>query len=581
MENSGTVSGGDEKSIPRAERVKTWAAWILLSLPLAVHPLFWVRMFRPRVVAWDCVTLFSLSAMAFVAAAVLMLTGFSDLRRRCAASNLNLLLTLFSAALMIQSLVRSLCFGRRLEPVEWFLPLLPLAGMALSRQIMRILPRWGTLVLAVLIVFTLRFPEYCIGLPGNWNWNLALLTVLIPAPFLLRKLNSKRFWIPVLTAAVFLTAFSLLKPQLTPRGVIVGAIVASAALWLLWKLPRRQRLFITILGGAAGIAMSLSVWMGPADSANRSSRFWLWRGSVELAMKNGLFGCGAGRFEREIGPCLPNEYYFSDFATNLHTHPHNELLSAWCDYGLLGVGFVLLLSLAVVSGLRNYSATRVWGFWLFMVLALHGQFDVVLQTPLAGTLWLVVGGALAGWRTRPGGELHPKIGAVGALAAFAMTAVMFMASWYYREALLSYGAGDRYIAGKQLEKSLALWELPEARYRLGQIEYFDLKSPKQAIGHFKKLSPGYLHSNLYIALAYADMGNFKEAAKYLDAESRNFPLSALNAYIKMAVMHESGEDEAALSLQRERFYYLLRLRGVSEEELLKDHSLDDRPLRNP
>ena len=80
-----------------ADRVKTWAAWILLSLPLVVYPLFWVRVFRSRLVAWDRVTLITLPVLAVFAAAVLLLTGFSRLRRKCAVSGLNLLLVLFAA----------------------------------------------------------------------------------------------------------------------------------------------------------------------------------------------------------------------------------------------------------------------------------------------------------------------------------------------------------------------------------------------------------------------------------------------------------------------------------------------------
>lgn len=582
METGDTGASGEKKGIFQPERVRTCAAWILLSLPLVVYPLFWVRVFRYRLFAWDRVTLITLPVLAVFAAAVLVLTGFSRLRRKCAVSGLNLLLLLFAAALLVLSLARSLYTGRRLEPEEWFLPLMPLAGMALSREVLRILPRWGTLVLAVLIAFTLRFPDYCIGLPGNWNWNLSLLAVLIPAPFLLRDLKSKRFWIPVSASAVFLIVFSALKPALAPRGVIVGVIVASATLWLLWKLPRRQRIFITVLGGAAGIAMFLSVWLGPADSAIRSSRFWLWRGSVELALKNGVSGCGAGHFEREIPQWLPKEYYFSEFATDLHTHPHNELLAAWCSYGVLGLGFMLLLTLAVVSGLRNYSSVRVWGVWLFMVLFLHGQFDVVLQTPLAGTLWLVVGGALAGMHPERKDEtLHLKCGLAVTAAAAVLALVMFRASWLYREALLDLWRGDSFIAMKKLEKSIDWWEIPDARYRLGRIELFDLKSPDAAIRHFRKLAPGYLHSNLYLGKAYADKKDFKAAMNSLDVESKSFPMSALNAYMKLAVMQEVGEDEAALAYYRSRLNYLLKLRSISEEQLLADHSLDDRPLRNP
>ena len=595
MEAVDTTATVGERDLARAERLKTWAAWLLLSLPLFELPLAWVQMFRGWVPHWSKLTLFSLPAMAAVAGAVLLLTGFSDLRCKCRNSRLSLLLVTGAIALMVLSLGRSFYTGRRWEPVGFYLPLLPLAGMALSREVMRILPRWGTIVLLVLIAFTLRFPAWCYGLPGNWNWNLSLIAVLFPAPFLLWRHNPRQFWIPVAGAAVFLGAFSLLRPDLTPRGVIVGVIVASAALWLLWKLPRRQRIFLTILGGGAGIAMFLTICLGPADSANRDSRIWLWRGSMELALRKGFFGVGAGRFEREINPYLPKEYYFSEHATNLHTHPHNELLAEWCEFGVIGVWFVLLLTLAAVSGFRNYSSTSVWGIWLFIVLSVHGQVDVLLQTPLAGTLWLVVGGALAGMHAGRGGVPHLKAGLSGALVAASLVGVMSLASWFYREALISYDAGDYFIALKKVEKSLAWWEKPDARLFAGKIELLRMRDPQAAIRHFEKLSPGYVHSNLYMGLAYFDMGAehakkgerdessgcLKEALRCFDMEHKYYPMSALNADVELEAMKMLGEDEASLLSRKKRLRRLLRRRGVTIEELRGDHALDDRPLRNP
>ncbi|MBP5530469.1 MAG: hypothetical protein J6Y54_00360 [Lentisphaeria bacterium] len=578
MEPVETLTPGCNRDTVRAERLKTLAAWLLMSLPLAAHPLFWVRMFRSRLLLWHYATLVTLPVMAAAAAAVLLLTGLRDIKRNCASFRMNLLLILSAAVLLLQSVVRSIYTGSRLEPEDWFLPLLPLAGMALSREIMRILPRWGTFVLAVLIVFTVRFPFF-IGLPGNWNWNLSLLACLLPAPFLLFRLKSKQFWIPVLAAAVFLGVFSAFRPELAPFGVMIGAVTASAALWLLWKLPRRQRLFITILGGGAGVAMFLAIWLGPADSANRDSRIWLWRGSVELALRRGALGIGSGKFEREIEPYLPKEYYFSNFAASLHPHPHNELLATWCASGVPGVVSLMLLTLAAVAGLRNASSTRVWGFWLFLVLSVHGQVDVLLQTPLAGSLWLIVGGALAG-DGRSSEEVHPWRGLAGALAAAAFTGVTFMSSWYYRDGMLSYLAKDRFIALKKLEKSLALWETSSARYVAGKIE-LQLRNPRSAVRHFEKLSPGYLHSNLYMGGAYADMGEYKVALECLDVEAKAFPMSALNVYKQLEIMRRTGEDEASLASRETRLKYLLRLRGVSLEELLANHDLDDRPLRNP
>ena len=220
---------------------------------------------------------------------------------------------------------------------------------------------------------------------------------------------------------------------------------------------------------------------------------------------------------------------------------------------------------------------------MFMVLTLHGQFDVVLQTPLAGTLWLVVGGALAG-DGRRSREAHPRWGFVGAVAAAALAAVVFLASWFYRESLLSYEEGDGYISRRKAEKSLALREMPATRYLAGNIELRLLHDYRGAIRHYERLSPGYLHSNLYMGCAYAALEQYDAALNCFDLEYEAFQMSALNAYMKLQVMRKCiGDDEASLAQQEADLNYLLKLRGISSvDELLANHDLDDRrKLKNP
>ncbi len=566
-----------------AERGRTVAAWILLTLPLFAYPLEWLTWFDSRLSAWNLAGMFTLPVMALTALAVLLYTGLGALRRVAGSSRVDQLLVAASAVLLLLSFWRSFHLGRRLEPAEWFLPLMPLAGMVLSREILKILPQWGTLTLAVLLGFTWHFP-LCIGLPGNWNWNFSLLAVLIPAPFLLfRRLPARNFWVAVLASALFLMVMSLCYRELVPRGTIIGVITAAAALWLLWKIPARQRLIMTVLGCGAGIAMFLSIWLGPADSTIRSSRFWLWRGSMELALGHSLHGLGEGNFERHINPLLPREYYFSDYAANFHPHPHNEFLAAWCTHGVTGGLMVLLLTLAACTGFRSFSAVRTWGFWMVLVMLVHGQFDVLLGTPLAGTLWLAVGGALAGGSCREG-KVHLAAGIAGAILAAILAAVVFCSGWWARESLLSSRRSDPAAARRQLEKSLAWRETAEARYRLGMVELFDFRNPRAAISHFEKLSPGYVHSNGYLARAYAAAGDPETALRYFDRESDAYPLSALNAFWELEVMRVRGYDPVVLSSRRNRLIYLLKLRDLSLEridELISKPALDDLPLRNP
>lgn len=563
-----------------AAKWRTAAAWLLLTLPLFAYPLEWGQALFGRFPLWDKVTAFTPGTMSLFAAAVLLLIGWTALRRVCMRSGVNMALFAAAGAVLFLSFVRSLYFKSRIGPEEFFLPLVPLAGMVLSREVWRILPRWGILVLTIFVLFTWRFPLY-IGLPGNWNWNLSLLAVLLPAPFLLWREPPKRFWIPVLAAMIFLVAVSLRTPDVTPRGAMLGVAAASAALWLLWKLPGRQRFFIMILCGGAGLAVFLSIWLGTVDPAGRDNRIWLWRGSVELALNRGALGIGSDKFTRYIYPHLPREYFFSDHPVSAEVHPHNEFLALWCSHGLAGVAMSIVLVLAAVSGLRKYSSIRVWGFWMFVALLVHGQVDVLLQTPVAGTLWLTLGGALAGSGAKRGEHVHCAAGAIGVSAALLFAGVLFCSGWFARASLLSSKSGDHYAARRQLERSLALRETAEGRYRMGKIELFDFKDPDAALRHFDRLVPRYEHSHFHRGYAYVLKEDYKSAARCFDAETAAYPMSALNAYMKLYVMQKLGSDEASLASHRRRLKYLLKLRGKTLDALLADPNLDDLPLRNP
>ena len=153
-----------EAAARKRELGKFAAAWLLLVAPWFAYPLVWLKVFRAHVPYWDEAVMFGPPAMALIAAAVLLACGPSGIRRACGRSKSNFALVIAAAALWIISLVRSLMGGELPDPGEWSVFLLPLAGMALSREILRILPLYGTALLAVLIFFTCRF-TYFTGLP--------------------------------------------------------------------------------------------------------------------------------------------------------------------------------------------------------------------------------------------------------------------------------------------------------------------------------------------------------------------------------------------------------------------------------
>lgn len=556
---------------------------MLLAAPLFAYPLVWAKLFRAHVPYWDMAQLFGTSALALLAAAVLLAVGPSGVRRACGASGLARWTVVAAAVLWMISLARDLLAGNVPDPAEWFVFLVPLAGMVLSREILRILPLCGSSLLAVLAVFSCLFTHFT-GLPGNWNWNLSLLAVLIPAPFLcFGRLSARRMWPILLLPLAAAAVFSYFRPELAPRGTIVGMAVALAAVWLLWKSSRRQRMIILCLGGGAGVVMFCSVWFGPADSAVRSSRVWLWRGSAELALVNSGYGVGMSAFERHIDPHLPKEYYFSDFAAERHPHPHNELLALWSGYGVAGAVFLALLFVGCSGGFRTGSAVRVWAFWMVLVMLIHGQFDVLLDTPLAGTLFWCVAGALAGTPVR-GGRPHWIFGTAGLLVALFWAGLSFGAGLLERDSMFSSLGGDRFAARSKLEKSLAIFPRPSARYRAGMVALFDFKDMAGAIGHLEKLTPGYVHSNGLLARAWALRGDRERALEYFARETSRFPMSALNAFWELEVMRTGNIPPSELARRRARLNYLLKLRGLSVEridELIRRPALDDAPLRNP
>ncbi len=563
---------------------KNAAALLLLMMPLIDYTQDRIKHYCSAVKNWYESTRDGCSALTVLALAALLLAGLRGIRRACGRSGLSMALAATAALLLLISLFHVFFPSLRTpDPADWFIFMLPLAGMALSREVLRLFPWCGSILLAILAVFSFRF-DFFTGLPGNWNWNLSLLAVLIPAPLLLIfRTPPRRMWLPLLLSMVFLALFSWWNPELAPRGAAVGVLVSAVAVWLMWKINRRQRVIILCLGGGAGMAMLFSVWLGPADSAVRSSRVWLWRGSAELALAHSICGVGMTNYERQINPYLPREYYFSDFAAERHPHPHSELLAAWSGFGIAGAVFVVLLTLAAVRGFRTLSAVRVWVFWLFLSLFVHGQFDVLLGTPIAGSLCLIAGGALAGVPVRCAAR-HRVIGMAAFFIAVVLAGMMFRAGLLGREARLLSVAGEKELAREKLRRSLKILPLPQVRYRAGMVELFDFKNPETAVAHLEKLAPGYVHSNGYLARAYAVRGENATALHYFARETVYYPMSALNAYWELEVMKRSGYDATVLRSRQARLNYLLKLRGLSPArigELIENPALDDAPLRNP
>ena len=586
------------------KKTSSTVIWLLLSAILLSYPLAWGKIISGTVPYWGSVPFFDLNALPFLFLALPLLSpeNLLALWRRDSISRWLLILTAVNFLSAILSQFRLPGPPDRFCIALFYL-LLPLAGCAWADCWKRQLPFFFTgLALVTLII---NFNEFFhnlepIGLSGNWNWNQTLLAVSLPFPFLLlcRK-HARLIILAAAAAAVFL--LWLLFPHNTSRAVILA--VPGAALLLLcsrFGSNSRIRVLPAILVAAGGVALFLIVMLAPpapiAAELNADSRIQLWRGAFDLVNNNILFGVGPGRFEDVIPHYLPEDYFRTPFVADRHPHPHNEILLYLSNFGVTGLIWAVLLITVLVRGiirLRSFDRIGLGLAFAALVLLLHGQLDVLLSTPLAGGIFLLLAGMF--WKS---GAPRPEpvqtaipVRARRIAALFCILAGVYIAWGNFasglalRSARLARDRGDVPKASADLQKSLNVKPTPQAYLFQGSIELFDRKDPVAAANAFGELEKrlglsNYSHANGLMARALASSGREKEALGYFEREQRNFPLSGLNAGFALMVLRRNASPEI-VSAAEERFHTVMAAKGLTPADfplLLRNPLWDDSPL---
>lgn len=586
------------------KKTSSTVIWLLLSAILFSYPLAWGKIISGTVPYWGSVPFFDLNALPFLFLALPLLSpeNLLALWRRDSISRWLLILTAVNFLSAILSQFRLPGPPDRFCVALFYL-LLPLAGCVWADCWKRQLPFFftGLAVITLIINFNEFFHNLePIGLSGNWNWNQTLLAVSLPFPFLLLCRKHARLIIfAAAAAAVFL--LWLLFPHNTSRAVILA--VPGAALLLLcsrFGSNSRIRVLPAILVAAGGVALFLTVMLAPpapiAAELNADSRIQLWRGAFDLVNNNILFGVGPGRFEDVIPHYLPEDYFRTPFVADRHPHPHNEILLYLSNFGVIGLIWAVLLITVLVRGiirLRSFDRIGLGLAFAALVLLLHGQLDVLLSTPLAGGIFLLLAGMF--WKS---GAPRPEpvqtaipVRARRIAALFCILAGVYIAWGNFasglalRSARLARDRGDIPKASADLRKSLNVKPTPQAYLFQGSIELFDRKDPVAAANAFGELEKrlglsNYSHANGLMARALASSGREKEALVYFEREQRNFPLSGLNAGFVLMVLRRNASPEI-VSAAEERFHTVMAAKGLTPADfplLLRNPLWDDSPL---
>lgn len=333
-----------------------------------------------------------------------------------------------------------------------------------------------------------------------------------------------------------------------------------------------------------------------AAELNADSRIQLWRGAFDLVNNNILFGVGPGRFEDVIPHYLPEDYFRTPFVADRHPHPHNEILLYLSNFGVIGLIWAVLLITVLVRGiirLRSFDRIGLGLAFAALVLLLHGQLDVLLSTPLAGGIFLLLAGMF--WKS---GAPRPEpvqtaipVRARRIAALFCILAGVYIAWGNFasglalRSARLARDRGDIPKASADLRKSLNVKPTPQAYLFQGSIKLFDRKDPVAAANAFGELEKrlglsNYSHANGLMARALASSGREKEALVYFEREQRNFPLSGLNAGFALMVLRRNASPEI-VSAAEERFHTVMAAKGLTPADfplLLRNPLWDDSPL---
>lgn len=574
-----------------SERVRRyfWAV-LLLVMPLFAYPLAW---YLPSggIPFWDMLQGSTPAVIALTALAA----AAAEPRRIIKAWQSSKLLRAFLITGVLccaAAGVQQILYGGLWENFfhALFFISLPWAGIALAPELKRLLPWWCSALFFFLLWMTVQTPM-CTGFPGNWNWNFSLLAITLVAVVVLTFRSRWRLAAAGITVSTGVILVFFFFPELAPRGTLAGIIGAAVALGIVMLFKRQERWRYTMFAALAAGALFISAVNNQENASLANARIQLWRGSLQFALAHTVAGVGPARIESRIPPYLPPEYFLSDFPAVRHPHPHNELLNMWSGFGFAGLLYILMWIVATTRQIRRHDPVGLWLLWAFLLLFIHGNFDVLLGTPLAGTLFFLMLGTICG-----SGLSGPTGIDISRKRYIAAALILFFALFCFCQNLRSGDAlrkgrillseNRKNEAYREFIRSAAIVPAAPAFYFAGQTAFFDMKRPVEAIFWWKKIHtqlrmPSFIHLNRHLGHANDVRGNSALALYYFEKEARDFPFSALNAGLRLGALQKKNAPPDQIAAAATVFDKVMKMRQLKQEEfikLLRNPALDDEPL---
>jgi O-antigen ligase len=196
---------------------------------------------------------------------------------------------------------------------------------------------------------------------GNANMAaqfVGLALTLVVAHTAGRAPRTTRPWLGVLLMAAALTYLYLLGSRSALLGLAAGFAMV-AVLTRRSGLPPLFRVMAIALVAAAAVAFaSAGGGLAAAKAESVTLRLHVWQRTLALVVAHPL-GVGSGNFVHAFLPYqLADERLRSEDV--VYTHPHNELLRALAEEGILWVALASYLSLRLIAAVRARARREGW-----------------------------------------------------------------------------------------------------------------------------------------------------------------------------------------------------------------------------
>ena len=258
--------------------------------------------------------------------------------------------------------------------------------------------------------------------------------------FYLHKSNESK-WFGILGFCVIILGVILSESR-------TGMLMLVAVTILFYGIKYKQQLYRfqkTIIPVFICILIILSVLLFYYKQGSAMGRLAIWQNTLSLISKNPIFGGGSGHFIANYMPC--QAAYFADypdcryawFASNVY-HPFNEYLLLWTEYGLVGLGLLAFLFIALLK----YAPKDSSYFLICISVGIGALFSYISWYPY---VWCVMAYALARLSRQISG--YKNIAVQGLYTAIPAVVVFLGCIWHlYKDIGFEYHWKD--IAAKSL-----------------------------------------------------------------------------------------------------------------------------------